>query len=154
MLHGLSTRLRGQEGSSFVELALLLPTLSVLLVGVLEFGRVFFASIEVTNAARAGVAYGAQNLVTAADINGMKSAATNDGPDNISGTLTATAAMVCKCSNGTAATCASAASTCTSPAHALEYVQVGTQATVNPVFHVPGLPQSYIVKGNAIMRVE
>jgi Flp pilus assembly protein TadG len=147
-------RLGAQQGTSMLELAFLLPTLTMLLLGVLEFGRLLFAAIEVTDAARAGVAYGSRTLVTAMDTSGMQTAATNDAPDNISGTMVPTATTICQCSDGTATTCAKAASVCASPKHVLEYVQVKTVASIDPIFHVPGLPTKYTVKGSAIMRVQ
>ena len=154
--HRLRCGLKDEQGQSFVELALTLPVLTVILLGAAEFGRLAYAAIEVSNAARAGVAYGSQTLITAADIAGMKNAATNDGSDILTWAsvgLSATAFQTCKCSNGTAVTCANAGTTCVSPAHVLLYVQVNTQATVDPLFYVYGLPKSYALKGQAIMRV-
>src|ERR1700734_3835484 len=71
-------------GGAIVELALVLPIFSALLLGSAEFARLEYASIEVSNAARAGVAYGSQSSATASDFTGMQTAATNDGP-NITG---------------------------------------------------------------------
>lgn len=147
LLHRTSTQ--EDIGSAFVELALMLPIFFVLLVGVAEFGRLAYAGIEISNAARAGVAYGAQSHITASDSTGMQTAATNDGP-NVSG-LNATATHFCSCSNGTASTCAP---TDCSGARIIEYVQVNTSATVDPLFYCPGLPRTYTLSGQAIMRVE
>ena len=47
----------GEKGQNLVELALLLPFMLIILIGVLDLGRVFFAQIAVTNAAREGVRY-------------------------------------------------------------------------------------------------
>ncbi|MGC1905812.1 MAG: TadE/TadG family type IV pilus assembly protein, partial [Candidatus Acidiferrum sp.] len=54
----LSTR----SGQTVVELALLLPFLLMLVIGVTEIGRYAYYDILVANAARAGAAYGAQGL--------------------------------------------------------------------------------------------
>lgn len=146
-----------QEGHSLVALSMVLPVLTTPILAVLEFGPLFYASIEVSGAARAGAAYGAQNLVTADDSNGMESAATNDASDVnqwTSTTLTATATQYCVCSDGTSTICANAAADCASPSHPLEYVQVSTQAVVNPLFSVPGLPKTYTLSSQATMRVE
>jgi hypothetical protein len=43
-----------KRGQSLVEFALLLPLLVLVIFGVLELGRVFFAYIAITNAAREG----------------------------------------------------------------------------------------------------
>lgn len=45
------------KGQSIVEMALLLPLLLVLIIGALEFGRLFFTHIVITNAAREGAFY-------------------------------------------------------------------------------------------------
>jgi Flp pilus assembly protein TadG len=42
------------KGQSLVEFALLLPILALIIFGVLELGRAFFAFIAITNAAREG----------------------------------------------------------------------------------------------------
>ena len=43
------------KGQSIVEIALLLPLLVLIIVGVFELGRAFFAYIAISNAAREGV---------------------------------------------------------------------------------------------------
>ncbi len=136
-------------GSAFVELALVVPIFVLLLVGAAEFGRLAYAGIEVTNAARAGVAYGAQNHVTASDLTGMQQAAQNDASNVTS--LSATAKYFCTCSNGNSSTCAV---TDCAGARILEFVQVNTTATVNPLFYYPGLPKTFTLQGQAVLRVE
>lgn len=64
------------RGQSLVELALLLPVLALLLIGTLDLGRVFFASVQLTNSVREGASFG-QTSPTAVD-----STDTPD-PDNI-----------------------------------------------------------------------
>ena len=61
----------GEAGGALVETALTAPVLVLLVLGAVEFARVACAAIEVTNAARAGVAYGAQNGGTASDTPGI-----------------------------------------------------------------------------------
>lgn len=151
LLH-LCGRAGEEQGQSLVELAFVLPMLLAVLLGTIEAGRVMYAAIEVANAARAGVDYGAQNPVTASDLIGMETAATNDGSD-VAG-LNAQATETCTCSNGTAVTCANAARLCISPGHVITNIQVKTTATIGPLFNFPGLPRSYTVSGQAIMRVQ
>jgi Flp pilus assembly protein TadG len=141
-----------EGGSALVELALLIPLFGVMLVSAAEFGRLAYADIEVSNAARAGVAYGSQNHATASDTSGMQTAATQDAPDVTS--ISAIATSFCNCSDGTAITCANPLK-CVSPAaHVIEYVKVNTTAAVTTAFHYPGMPTSYTLNGQAIMRVE
>ena len=144
------------RGQALIELALVMPVLTALLIGAAEFGRIAYAAIEVTIAARAGVAYGAQTIITAADLAGMQSAATNDGSDITAlkpNGLSAVAAQSCTCSDGTSVTCATAGTKCVSPAHILTFVTVTTTAKMDPLFHVPGLPTTYTLNGAAKMQV-
>jgi Flp pilus assembly protein TadG len=139
-------------GQALIELALIMPIFTVLLAGAGDFARLAYAGIEVSNAAGAGVQYGAQNRITALDIAGMKLAATNDGADVSS--IQATASNSCVCTDGTSITCANAATACVSPARTLQYVQVNTSAEVSPFFHYPGLPATFNLQGQATMRVQ
>ncbi len=45
------------RGQSLLEMALILPILLVLIIGALEFGRLFFTKLVITNAAREGAYY-------------------------------------------------------------------------------------------------
>ena len=60
-------RFRAARGQSYVELALALPVLALILVVAADFGRLFYSSVEVINAARAGAQYGSNSVVTAAN---------------------------------------------------------------------------------------
>ncbi len=137
-----------QSGQALVELALTMPLLILLLVGAAEFARLAYAAIETSNAARAGVQYGAQNHVTASDFGGMQIAAANDG-QNVPG-LTSTAIHFCGCADGTPSTCSTG--DCAG-SRMLEYVQVNTSSTVDPLFYYPGLPRTFTLNGQAVMRV-
>jgi Flp pilus assembly protein TadG len=140
---------RDTAGGAIIELALVLPIFSILLIGAAEFARL--ASIEISNAARAGVAYGSQSSTTAADITGMQTAAINDVP-NVTG-VTAVAKQFWSCS-AAPATQFTSPPTCTGTGnHVLNYVEVTTTGTVNPLIHLPGLPTTFTMSGLAIMRV-
>jgi Flp pilus assembly protein TadG len=146
--------MRGESGQSLIELALGLTALTILMIGAAEFGRLAYASVEVSNAARAGVQYGAQNHTTASDTAGIQTAATQDAPD-VSG-ISATASHSCVCSDGTASTCSAGdcpVTTSDPSLRLIETVQVNTTATVSPTIRLPGLPTSYTLTGKAVMRV-
>jgi Flp pilus assembly protein TadG len=167
----LSKKLRGNDGAAFIEVALVLPLLTLMLVGAAEFGRIAYAAIEVTNAARAAVAYGSQTVYTALDSTGMQAAATDDAP-NIS-SVVATPSRPCVCESITSSTGAVQTSSITicsgttdtlaidcpniTPGviqYVVNYVAVSTQATVSTMFHYPGIPTSFTLKGFAKMRVQ
>ena len=117
-----------------------------------------YFAIEVSNAAGAGVAYGAQSTATSTQTTAIQTAAANDAPNLTKiGTLTVTSAIACQCANGTSFTsisCGTANTTCVSPSRTIKYVQVNTSAPVNSMFKYPGLPTIYTLQGQAVMRIE
>ena len=58
MLRNTSTRRRRQSAQSLTEFALILPVLMLILLGVVDFGRVFYYWTSIANAAREGARYG------------------------------------------------------------------------------------------------
>src|SRR5690242_2476713 len=72
--------LRNERGSALVELALVVPLLCLVFVGATELGRIAYYSIEVADAARAGVAYGSMGSGTA-NATDMENAATASAAD-------------------------------------------------------------------------
>lgn len=136
--------------------ALLTPLLLLLLVGTIELGRFTFYSILVASAARAGAQYGAQSLITAADTAGIQTAAQNDGQNNAALTVTPTgysgSFQECGCT-GTSLTTSCPALNCSSPNHALVYVQVNVSGKFKSIFKYPGLPTSITVSSTETMRV-
>jgi Flp pilus assembly protein TadG len=129
-------------------MAIVAPLLVLLLFGIVEVGRYAQFSIVVSNAARAGVQYGAQNLVTASDLSGMQTAALNDGQNLAQ--IEAIAKQYCTCADGTSSTCAPA--DCAT-SHRLVFVQVDTTGTFTSLIHYPGLPSGQTITSRAIMRV-
>ena len=71
-------RTRYQRGQSLVEFALLLPILLIIVLGVTDFGRLYFAYVSVTNAARNGAHYASASTEKAADLDGIRGAALAD----------------------------------------------------------------------------
>jgi Flp pilus assembly protein TadG len=147
-----------RRGTALLEMALLIPIFSLLVLGIIEIGRYAELSIEVSNAARAGVQYGAQSVVTAADSTGITNAAKQDAA-NLSGLQVnnsqgnASGFVLCGCSSsGTpGATCP--ATGCSSSDYQVVYVEVDTQGQFDSLFHYPGIPSPIIINGRAQMRV-
>jgi Flp pilus assembly protein TadG len=140
---------RASSGQSMVEFAIAVGVLSLLLVVVADFARVFYESVGLQNAARAGAQYGSQSVITAADVNGMEAAATLDGANVAS--LTPTASQ-CTCESGTSvASCPSSYCSANSTA---TFVEVDTSATFKTIVNYPGVPSSLTLTGKAVMQVE
>ncbi len=135
------------EGSSFVELAIVLPMLLMVLVPAADIGRALFAAIEVSSAAEAGAMYGVQNP---GDTAGMVSAS-KSGASNLSG-VTATATYGCECSDGSGAV-AQCTSTPTCTYNYVTYIDVVATAPYATAFKYPGLPSSMNITRETRMRV-
>jgi Flp pilus assembly protein TadG len=71
-------RRRSARGQSLVELSLILPVLLILALGIVDYGRVYFEYVSVTNAARTGAAFASKDVDTAADLDGIRTAALDD----------------------------------------------------------------------------
>jgi Flp pilus assembly protein TadG len=159
-------RLKSERGVSTVEVALMLPFLLLLLMGVVDFAQMVHLAIEVSNAARAGAQYGYQNSATQADAPGMIAAAEDDAAD-VTTWGANTASYGCMCSDGTeqiqmassssgstsgsSSQCSTPPSSCTSKGTQLiNYVEVQTQATYTPLFPWPAVPSSITLNGKAM----
>jgi Flp pilus assembly protein TadG len=75
-----------QNAQAIVELALILPILLVLIVGALEFGRLWSTKIMLTNAAREGAYYLSTHRTTSSTcdatcVSGTKQSVINDAQD-------------------------------------------------------------------------
>ena len=136
-------------GAALVEFTLVAPLLILLLIGIVEVARYATFAIMVGNAARAGVQYGAQNMVAAMDSSGMQSAAANDA-QNIAGLNTPSAGYYCKCADGTASTCA--ATDCAN-SHRLVYVTVTVSGIFHSMLKFPSVQNTFPVSATATMRV-
>ncbi len=141
-------RIKKEAGGSIVETALAMPVLLAMLVGAAEFGMAAYSAIEVSNAAMAGVQYGAQSASASGDVTGIQTAAANDAPNITLGTTNVS--HTCICSDGSASTCQS---TDCSASHIETILTVQTQTTFNPGLHLPGLPMSFTIHGQAVQKV-
>jgi Flp pilus assembly protein TadG len=171
------------SGQALVELALVVPLLLTLALGVIEIGRYAYIAILVGNAARAGAAYGAQGRTFSSDTGGIIAAALADfagggSSSNTSNglggdTLTVTSAPgstppspTCGCDsggtitpagpagNGTNAQCfVTNASLCTGGGHWAVTVSVTASGKFNGLFSYPGIPSSITVTRTSSMRV-
>jgi Flp pilus assembly protein TadG len=137
-------------GQSAVEFAIIAPVLLVLLVVASDFARLFFMSIDLNNVARAGAQYGSQTVITAADLAGMRTAATTAGA-SITGLAVASSQCTCTASS-TIPACAASYNCSTNPK--ATYVDVSATATFKTITNYPGIPSSIPLTATAIMVVQ
>jgi hypothetical protein len=115
-----------------------------------------YAAIEVSNAAKAAVQYGAQELALTGDTGGMQTAVNNEVTDvpGLAGATLQTPTTALSCADGTAYS----ASNC-SASSVIYTLQVKTQATftpwaiVNPLLKATNLPSSFTLSGYATQVV-
>lgn len=142
-----------EDGSALVELALSLPMLCVMLLGAVEFARVAYASIEVTNAAHAAAVYAASSTTASTDSGGITNAATTDSGNMAGGNAVSVTSVnyACACSNTlyTPTSC-SDNSTCESNGVGMiTTVTVTTQSTYSPLIRVPGGRLNFTLQGQS-----
>ena len=137
------------HGSSLIELAIFLPVFTLLLLGIADFSRAYYLSIEVSRAAQSGALYGSQNP---SDTTGIVSAAVADAQD-VPGFTSASVGAIkgCECADGTGPS-PHCTNTPVCSANTVDYVQVTTTATYQTLFPYPGIPSSFILNGSARMR--
>ena len=128
---------RGERGQSLMELALLALVFIVLMLGVVDFGRVYFAYVSVTNGARNGAHYASVSPSNAADTTGIKSAAVADTSDLLD---TSSSNPDVSVSTGT-------------DSQGRLYADVTMTYTFSTIFPWPGLPTSIDVERTVRARV-
>jgi Flp pilus assembly protein TadG len=136
---GIRKKVRGEDGASLIELALLVGILGpVLLLGTAEVSMLLYASIELTDATHAAASYAARyyslNSKTLPTQSQVTTAATNDAPElqnMLASGSTFTATIATGCGTG-GATTGNTVPSCTSGT--LPYVKVTGSATIVPAF--------------------
>ena len=154
---------KSESGAALVELAVALPVLVYVLVGTIDFGRVFYTSNALSNAARAGAQYGARSLGNSGLITTMQTTATNAISPNTG--VTAVASRLCQCATNagvlsdtspTPNDCVTAPSTtCPSASgkHRVITVTVTASKTFATISRYPGIPSNLSISRVAKMRV-
>lgn len=127
-----------EQGISLVEMALVIPFLLLIVIGIIDFGRAYYLYNEVVGAAHAGAIYGSQFPTQTANI---QTAGQNNAPD-VSG-ISVSASYGCECLDGTEASASCATSpSCSSSNNEVYYVIVTASATYTPLVPWPGVPSS------------
>ena len=130
-------------------MALLSPLLLLLVLGAGDFGRIMYHAITLTNAARAGAAWGAQSTAHLNDTSGIQLAADEEAV-NI-GAITVASNRICECPGGTVVACS--LQSCAGYGQPLAFVEVTTSATFTPLSaSFPGIPDATLVTRVAKVR--
>src|ERR1700733_2314211 len=143
-----------ERGSNIVEMAVLMTLLLLMVLGVIDFGRLLYIKIEVVNAVRAGALYGAQGPSTATDTTGITFAINNESAD-LSSAISGIVAgpPVCQCVGGGNVTCGTSGGCGAAPQ--IEWLTVRASVVYVPWFKFTyfGLPASFLIQSSATMPV-
>jgi Flp pilus assembly protein TadG len=144
---------RCEAGQALVETSLSTSLLLLVLLGAVDLAQVIYATIEVTNAAKAAVQYGAQNTATAADTTDIQAAASGEAA-NLSGRTT-TVTTTGQCSDGSACTGTGGACLPTdcSGSHIETVLTANTSENYSPMIQIPGLLSTFTLRGQAVQKV-
>ncbi len=128
---------RGARGQSLVEFAIIAPVLLILILGAIDYGRVYFAYVSVTNGARNGAHFASDGPDNAADLDGIRTSVIGDTSEllDISPTNPAVAVGTGTDSQGRL------------------YADVTVDYTFSTIFPWPGLPSSFDVQRTVRARV-
>ena len=131
-------------------MALVLPLLLLILVGLVDFGRAASEAIAVENAAQAGASYGARNTGLAADASGIRTAALGDiGQDADPNSVTVISECYCECSDGTSVTCTNK---CAGKLPQM-YLRVRVDKQFRTLLGYPGVPHQINLSRETRLRV-
>jgi Flp pilus assembly protein TadG len=135
-----------------LELAIILPILLALTVGIIEIGRLAYFSFEISDAARAGAQYGTQTLGNAESDANVTQAAQNNAQDMPG--LAVSRRLSCVCPGTGAVTGGDCGSQITGCSYPLVYLTVTALYTLQPLFHYPGIPDTFNLTGVSTMPVQ
>jgi Flp pilus assembly protein TadG len=139
-------------GSALLELAIAMPILILLVLGVADFGRMFYTGIAVANAARAAAEYGSANVTnfSTSDTATYNQAGRDEAADV--GSITVTTERFCRCPNGSVPACDGA---CPAPDTWTEvFIKARATKTINLLLRYPGIPSTVTFRDSATFRAQ
>ena len=117
----------------------------------MEFGMGFYRKMQVYDAAQAGAQYVIKKGYTSAT---SVSSAVTSATANTAITATPAPSQSCGCPTTSGITSATCGNACADGTLAATYVTVSAQGTYTPIFHYPGLSDSYTFTAQTIVRIK
>ncbi len=142
--------LRSVSGVASLELALLLPALVLLVVGVFDYGLVIHQKTQLAHAARAGAQYALIHRPTEGDLIAIETAVNDTAPADTTGTRVIGSNLWCECpaTPGTAVACT--ISTCPRSV----YISVSIEEDYTATFYqILGITTPIHIKNEATLRL-
>lgn len=138
-----------EKGSALLELAVSFPFVLLLLLGVIDFGRVFQSAVTLQGAAQAGAQRGVFDIAYATDLSAQRSAALQDATDLRD--ISVSARQFCQCGYTGEQACNTA---CASGGTQKVFVSVTAQQRFRPLVAWPGIPNPAKLSTNVTMRAK
>jgi Flp pilus assembly protein TadG len=152
--HGLAVALLAdRSGAAAVELALLLPTMVMLVIGMVDVGALAYQQMQVTAAAHAGALWALQNATSGGNVNLTSVSAAVTGSTGLTVTADPAPTRFTACVSGGAVT-ATTGSSCASGGTPRWYVQVNAQASVSPIIAWATITTPTTLKATALVRIQ
>ncbi len=142
--------LRSVSGVASLELALLLPMLVLLVVGVFDYALVIHQKTQLAHAARAGAQYALISRPAEGDLGAVETAVNDTAPADTTGTRVINSNLWCECpaTPGTAVSCT--ISTCDRSV----YIWVSIEEDYNAKFYeILGISNPIHIKNEATLRL-
>jgi Flp pilus assembly protein TadG len=142
---------RAEDGVGAIEFAFVAGILSILLLGICDFGLGFWEKMQVANAARAGAEFAVRNGYNSTNI---QTAVTN--ATNLSGVQANPApAQTCGCPDAaTGVSTATCGATCPNGTTAGSYVTVNAQVSYSTIFAWPGISSPLTLASSVTVRLD
>jgi len=139
-----------QSGVAAVELGLLAPVLTLMMVSVIDIGLGVYRKMQVEDAAQVGTQYAMRNGFDANAISNAVVSATSFS------SITASPAPVqfCGCATGSGISAVSCGTTCPGGAVAGTYTMVSAQATYSSLLNYQIVPQNYNFSAQSTARLQ
>jgi Flp pilus assembly protein TadG len=137
-----------RRGAAGVEMALILPVLSVLLMGMFDYGQLAYQTMQVSAAAHAGADYALHN---GWNLTAVQSAVTSATALSVSASPAPTLSKACVVGGTIVVTAGSA---CASGGTPGSYVIVNAQAPFSPLVSWSGLALPSTITAQAAVRIQ
>ena len=142
--------LRSVSGVASLELALLLPALVLLVVGVFDYGLVIHQKTQLAHAARAGAQYALIHRPTEGDLSAIETAVNDTAPADTTGTRVIGSNLWCECPATPGTVVACTISTCPRSV----YISVSIEEDYNARFYqILGITNPIHIKNEATLRL-
>lgn len=145
--------LRDDSAMSAVEFAIIAPVLLLMAVGVVDYGEAAFRSMQVQNAAQAGIQYAAvhgyqvSGITAAVQSTGAPGISVSSGPTQFCGCPTTTNSVPTLTSTPCGSDCADGTVSGT-------YVTLTAAATYTTLISYPLIPTSFAFSSQATVRIQ